>query len=151
MLIIKGTELKANDVKDVILCYKENGRTIENDVQYKALVTKALENKVTTLAWHVKDVKWRSRRREDIMVSSFVIPNYEPVRSSREPNSFVNSRFTASSRQMPNYGANRYNHTTRENMEDSYGRRSYSPINFNYTYDRARSPAFGGSGGNRNR
>ncbi len=67
-------------MKDVILSYQENGRTIENDVQYKALVAKALDNKVTTLAWFVKDVKWRSRRREDIIVSSFGIPNFGPVR-----------------------------------------------------------------------
>jgi hypothetical protein len=86
------------------------------------------------------------------MVSSFLLPNYEqPVRSHREPNVFATSRVTTSSRQVPNFGTNRYNNTMRENMEDSYARRNYSPINFNYTYDRARSPAFGGSGGNRNR
>jgi hypothetical protein len=46
-LVIKGVDRKLNEVKDVTLKYKQNGRIIENEVQYRALVSKNLEKRVT--------------------------------------------------------------------------------------------------------
>jgi len=57
----------------------------------------------------------------------------------------------ATSRQVPNMTVSRYT-PLRENPTDHNGRKSfYSPINFNYTYNRENSPAFGNSGVHRNR
>ena len=111
--LIKETDRKVSDVRDVILKFKQNGRIIENEVQYRALVNKVLESRVTEFAWYVQDVKWKNRR-EDIIVSSFVLPNYEPgMRTYREPNQFATSRMATTSRQVPNIGVSRYNNTMR--------------------------------------
>jgi hypothetical protein len=98
----------------VRLKYKQNGRVIENEVQYRALVTKNLQNRVTEFVWFVDDVMWK-QRREDLVLSSFLLPNYEQnMASYRAPNHFVTSRSPMnSSRQIPNFGGNRLNNSRR--------------------------------------
>ena len=113
-LVIRGVDRKLNEVKDVTLKYKQNKRVIENEVQYRAIVSKNLENRVTDFEWFVEDIKWRNRRDEGL-TSSFMLPNLQQSpRSFREPNPFVTSRSPMNmSRQLPNFGGNRPNFTMR--------------------------------------